>query len=136
MSDFKPFSLAVHKRLTELSAHELYVTVEQLWQMPLQSKTQFDLDTVAKTVNGELKAVTEESFVNTRTSPVKTELELKMEIVKYVIAAKLKENEDRASAQARMAKREKLIEILDQKQSEALLTLTPEELAAQIAALS
>jgi hypothetical protein len=129
------FELAT-KQALRFPSNKGDVTVEQLWQMPLQSKTQFDLDTVAKTVNGELKAVTEESFVNTRTSPVKTELELKMEIVKYVIAAKLKENEDRASAQARMAKRDKLIEILDQKQSEALLTLTPEELAAQIAALS
>jgi hypothetical protein len=31
------------------------LSVEQLWDLPLQSRNQFDLDTVAKTVNRQLK---------------------------------------------------------------------------------
>ncbi len=33
-----------------------FVTTEQLWEMPLQSKTGFDLDTTARTINANLKA--------------------------------------------------------------------------------
>ena len=46
------------------------LTVEQLWELPLQSRTGVDLDTVAKGINASLKEVAEESFVPTaRTSP-------------------------------------------------------------------
>lgn len=112
------------------------VTTEQLWDMPLQSKSQFDLDSLAKSVNGELKSVTEESFVNTKPSPAKSLLELKMEVIKHVIAVKIKTNEDNANAKAKAEKREKLINILGEKQDEALKSLSPEELAKQIAELS
>ena len=112
------------------------VTTEQLWDMPLQSKSQFDLDSLAKSVNGELKSVTEESFVNTNPSPAKSLLELKMEVIKHVIAVKIKTNEDNANAKAKAEKREKLINILGEKQDESLKSLSPEELAKQIAELS
>ena len=44
------------------------VTVEQLWQMPLQSKNLFDLDNVAKSCNAKVKSFAEESFVTTASS--------------------------------------------------------------------
>jgi len=109
---------------------------EQLWDLPLQSKGQFDLDTVAKEVNASLKAVTEESFVATTTSPAKSKYELMLEIVKHVIAFKLKVNEELRVKAANAAKKEKLVAILGEKQDEALKALTPEELAKQIAELA
>lgn len=112
------------------------LTTEQLWGMHLQSKSGFDLDSVAKTVNASLKSVTEESFVATTTNPAKTTLELKMEILKHVIAAKLVENEEARTRAANAVKKEKLLAILGDKQDEALKSLSPEELQAQIAALS
>ena len=39
------------------------LTVEQLFQLPLRSKGGFDLDSVAKAVNAELRGASEESFV-------------------------------------------------------------------------
>lgn len=111
------------------------LTTEQLWDLPLQSKNQFDLDTVAKTVNNELKNVTEESFVATTTSPAKTILELKFEIVKHVIAVRIATNAAARYQAARKAEKDKLIGILADKQDEALKGLTPEEIQARIAAL-
>lgn len=111
------------------------LTTEQLWDLPLQSKNQFDLDTVAKTVNNELKNVTEESFVATTTSPAKTILELKFEIVKHVIAVRIATNAAARDQAARKAEKDKLIGILADKQDEALKGLTPEEIQTRIAAL-
>ena len=112
------------------------LTTEQLWDLPLQSKNQFDLDTVAKEANASLKSVTEESFVTTTTSPAKARYELMLELVKHVIAYKLKANEDARNKAAKAAKKEKLLGILGEKQDAALKELTAEELAKQIAELS
>ncbi len=108
---------------------------EQLWDLPLQSKNQFDLDTVAKEVNASLKAVTEESFVSTTTSPAKAKYELMLEIMKHVIAYKLKVNEEHRVKAERAAKKDKLVAILGEKQDAALKELSAEELAKQIAEL-
>ena len=70
------------------------LSVEQLWDLPLQSRNQFDLDTVAKTVNRQLNAVTEESFVSVRENPAKETHSLKLEIVKHIISVKLQEAEE------------------------------------------
>lgn len=112
------------------------VASESLWDMPLTSKQGFDLDSVAKAVNAELKQQAEESFVQTSTNPRKAQLELQLEIVKYVIAEKQAENTARLTASANREKREKLMEILAKKQDQALESLTSEELQAQIAALA
>ena len=112
------------------------LTTEQLWDLPLQSKNQFDLDTVAKEVNASLKSVTEESFVATTTCPAKARYELMLELVKHVIAFKLKANEEQRSRAEKAAKKDKLVAILGEKQDAALKELTAEELAKQIAELS
>ncbi len=111
------------------------LTTEQLWELPLQSKSQFDLDNVAKAVNGQLRAVTEESFVSTATNPAKDTLQTKLEIVKHIIAAKITENTALRNAAARKAEREKLVGILADKQDEQLKALTPDAIRARIAEL-
>lgn len=111
------------------------LTTEQLWDLPLQSKSQFDLDTVAKSVSGELRGATEESFVATTVNPAKKELELKLEIVKHVIAVRIAENEAAHNAAARKAEREKLLGILADKQDEELKNLTPEQIKERLTAL-
>lgn len=111
------------------------LTTEQLWDLPLQSKSQFDLDTVAKSVSGELRGATEESFVATTVNPAKKELELKLEIVKHVIAVRIAENEAARNAAARKAEREKLLGILADKQDEELKNLTPEQIKERLTAL-
>lgn len=96
------------------------INVEQLWDLPLQSRDGFDLDQVAKAVNVELKAQGEESFVTTAPSPNKLKLEAAMELVKYIIAAKLDLQEAARKRAARNAEREKLIAALADKEHEAI----------------
>lgn len=108
------------------------LTVEQLWDLPLQSKTGFDLDSVAKGVNAQLKSVTEESFVATTNSPAKTLLTLQLEIIKSIIATKIEENRIARDKAANAAERNKLLDILGTKQDEELKGLTKEQLLERI----
>lgn len=111
------------------------ISTEQLWDMPLTSKSGFDLDTVAKEVNAQLKSVTEESFVVTKTNPRKAGLELSLELVKHVIAVKLQENAELLAKAEKQAKRAKLIEQLGKKQDAAMEALSEDEIKKQLAAL-
>lgn len=108
----------------------------QLWQMALTDRSGFDLDSVAKAVNSELKALAEESFVASVPSPAKAVLEIKLAVVKHIIAAKLAEQKESAERAQRAAERTKLVGILGDKQDQALRDLKPEELQARIAELS
>ena len=111
------------------------LSVEQLWDLPLQSRNQFDLDTVAKTVNRQLNDVTEESFVSVRENPAKETLSLKLEIVKHIISVKLQEAEEARNRANKASEKEKLLRLLDEKQNEALRALTPEEIQERLKAL-
>jgi DNA gyrase/topoisomerase IV subunit A len=111
------------------------LTTEQLWDLPLQSKTGFDLDNVAKSANAELKALTDDSFVATVEAPGKLMATSKLEIVKHIISVRLAENEAARSAAARKAEREKLLEILGDKQDEALKSLSADEIKQRLIAL-
>lgn len=111
------------------------LTTEQLWDLPLQSKTQFDLDTLAKAVNKDLKAVGEESFVSTSTNPAVGVLTLKLGVLKYIIGVKMHENKVSAEHAARTAERQKLLGILDKKEDAALENLTQDQLRARLAEL-
>ena len=112
------------------------LSVEQLWDLPLQSRNQFDLDTVAKTVNRQLNAVTEESFVSVRENPAKETLSLKLELVKHIISVKLQEAEEARNRATKASEKEKLLRLLDEKQNEALRALTPEEIQERLKALA
>jgi hypothetical protein len=111
------------------------LTTEQLWELPLQHKSGFDLDSVAKTVNNDLKTMAEGSFVNTNKNPAIDRQEAKLEVVKYVISVKLLEAEQAKLKAEAAVKRQKLLDILGKKQDAELENLTPEQIQAQLAAL-
>src|SRR5688500_16288374 len=69
------------------------LAVEQLFDLPLTAKGGFSLDAVARETNKRLKEQTEESFVDTRSNPLKAELSDKLEIAKAVIAIRQAEAE-------------------------------------------
>lgn len=111
------------------------LTIEQLWDVPLRSRDDFNLNAVAKTTNKALKEISEESFVETTKTPEHTRREVALEVVKYVIDTKLAEE---AAAQTRAAKKqekEKLLAILAEKQDGKLSELSEKELQKRIAAL-
>ena len=108
------------------------LTTEQLWDLPLQSRDGFDLDTVAKTVHRTLKGMDEESFVKSKPATLVTRLDAKMEVVKHIISYKLAQQEAATKRAARNEKREKLISALADKENEALKGLTPEQIREQL----
>jgi DNA gyrase/topoisomerase IV subunit A len=128
------FEYATRNQIRFVSSKGL-LTTEDLWQLPLTSKTGFDLDNVAKMANNALKALTEESFVATKPKAGKEAAETALEVVKHVIAVKIAENEAMRNAADRKAKKDMLLEVLARKQAGALETMTVEEIQAQLAAL-
>ena len=111
------------------------LSVEDLWDLPLTSKGGFDLDSVAKAVNRELKASAEESFVTVDSNPAKNTNETQLEILKHIIAVKL-ETKDKAEREIELkAEKQKLLALLANKQDAKLGELTEEELKAKIDAL-
>ena len=108
------------------------ISTEDLFDLPLSSKNEMNLDTVAKTVHAALKAEEEGSFVNKTSNPRKEQLELAMEIVKDVIRIKQEEANAKADIAAKAAKREQLIRALERNQEQALAGMTVEELQEEL----
>ena len=128
------FEFALRAKL-RFSTGRGVVTTEQLWELPLQSKDGFDLDSVARTVNTELKSVSEESFVSTKTNKEQDTLEKALEIVKYIIAVKIAEADARKDSAAKAAERKRLVDLIGEKRDEELKKLDSSELEARLAAL-
>ncbi len=93
-----------------------------------------DLDVLAKAVNKKLKEENEESFIGKKTKS-NVELELKLEILKAIIATKQEED---AKSRARIEKKsqtEFLKNLLQKKKLDALESMTAEDIEKQLAAL-
>jgi len=128
------FELA-SRQAVRFSSDRGELSTEQLWDLPLTARNNFDLDTVARTVARELKDLGEESFVDTKPNPKKAAAELKLEVVKHIIGYK---QELKAAAETRAQnaeKREQLQRIIASKQANALEDQSLEDLQAQLKAL-
>lgn len=113
------------------------LTVEQLWDVPLRSKSgdDFNLNMIAKSVNGKLKEASEENFVESAKTAEHTRMEVALDVVKHIIDAKL---DDEAAAKQRSKnklEKEQLLAILAEKQAGKLSELSEKELQRRIAAL-
>lgn len=111
------------------------ITTEQLWELSLTHRSGFDLDSVAKEINRQLKDAEEESFVATKANPVKEALTIKLEVVKHIIGVKLAEQQAAKDRSAAAEKRQRLQEVLHSKQNAALENLSEEEIQKQLAEL-
>ena len=100
--------------------------VEDLWDLPLDSKIKANLNSIAIQLNRQIKDSGEESFIgNSKVDPV---LQLKFDIVKYIIDTKLSEAEAKANSLAKKQYNEKILKLIDEKEEEALKGKSPEEL--------
>ena len=108
--------------------------VELLWDLPLSSKTGFDLDSIAISVNKLIKEKEEVSFVKKRSSESKIDI-LRLEILKHIINVKSKEIEDKQETMKKKDMREKLLSIKAEHQDSELRNLTPEEVNKRLAEL-
>lgn len=95
------------------------VTAEDLWDMPLTSRSGMSLDDLAKSLNRALKESEEESFVVKKTEPGNI-IELSFDIVKHIIKTKLEEAETRQNAAIKKAQKEKILEIIVEKEDDSL----------------
>lgn len=112
------------------------LAVENLFDLPLQAKGGFDLDTIGRGIISDLKAYGEESLIENRSeSPAKRELELKLEIVKDVIKTKQEANAATLAAKARADERRKILDLLEAKGNEKLAASSEEDLRKRLVEL-
>lgn len=128
------FEYATRNKL-RFSSSKGELNVEQIWDVPLRSADGFDLNAIAKVANRALKEISEESFVETAKTAEHVRLEIKLDVVKQVIDAKLADEELAKRRVANKAEKEKLLAILSEKQDGKLSELTEKELRRRIAAL-
>lgn len=111
------------------------LSVEQLWDVPLRSKDDFNLNTIAQTTNKAVKNATEESFVETTRTALHVRLEVALDCVKHIIEVKLNDENTAKKRAENKLEREKLLGILAEKQTGKLSALTEEEIKKRIEAL-
>jgi len=102
------------------------VSVEDLWDLTLTS-----LDSIAKDLNKQIKAESEESFITVK-SKSNAALELGFEIVKHIIKVKLEEAEVKKLAAEKKAQKQKIMGLIEEKKDQALSAKSLEELQAEL----
>lgn len=107
------------------------ISTEVLWSFPVEK-----LNAMAVEVYNRLKQYSDTSFMRNTTKAVgQAADELRLEILKHIIAAKEQEADDRNEAAARRAKKAVLQEALLSKQTQAIQSMTKEEIEAELAKL-
>lgn len=98
------------------------ISVEDLWQLSVK-----DLDSVFKVLNSELKQVKEESLLDTKTQQDE-ELDMKIQIVKYIVQVRLTEEQTKLKSKELKAQKQKILELISSKQEDDLKNKSVEEL--------
>lgn len=124
MASEKMFEVAVRTKIR--FPFKGLVSVEDLWDLSVEN-----LDSIFKTLNSQLKQTKEESLLNTRTKQDE-EIDMKIEIIKYIVKVKQEEENTRLKAKEQKEKKQKIMEILASKQDEALQNKSVEELTAML----
>lgn len=112
------------------------LTVEQLFDLPLlDSRSAFDLNSVAMGLNRSLQAIEQESFVEVKNQPLKSSLANRLEIVKEIISIKKAEKDAAIDAKARADRRQQLLEALEKRQQSKLMEMGEDELLKELQSL-
>lgn len=112
------------------------VSVEELWDIPLTHPRGISLDQLAISLYKQLRDTGDVvSFVDA-SKPVNPDLTLKFDIVRHVIAVKVAERDARNAAEERRAKKNRIKELISQKQDAALSEKSIEELQAELESLA
>ena len=106
------------------------ISVEDLFNLGLT-----ELDSVYKVLKKQQKSSSEESLISDKT-PQDTELEIKLAIVKEIFDDKKIAMDKTKKAAEKKVQAQKILEIMNKKQDEALQNMSQEELQAQLNALT
>lgn len=102
------------------------ITVEDLWNLSVE-----DLDKIYKNLKSQQKNASEESLLQT-ISKEDRELSNKIEIIKTIVMDKLAARERAMKATEKKAQKQRILEIMADKQNAALKEKTIEELQAML----
>lgn len=102
------------------------ITTEDLWNLTVQQ-----LDSIFKALNKELKQVTEESLLQTKTAADEI-VEDKIEIIKHIVSIKVAEADAKIQEKAKREQRAKILEAIESKQDEALQGKSVDELKTML----
>ena len=98
------------------------ITVEDLWDLPVTQ-----LDSIFKTLNAQYKQSKEESLLETKSKEDEV-LDTQIAIVKHIVAVKQQEAANRLAEKERHEKKQRIMEIMADKQDEALKGKSLEDL--------
>lgn len=98
------------------------ISTEDLWDLSVEN-----LDNVFKMLNSEMKKTKEESLLSTKSKDDEV-LELKIKIVKHIVAVKQEEKEVREKKFLDRERNQKIMSIIAAKQDEQLHNMSVEEL--------
>lgn len=113
------------------------LTAEDMWDVPLRSKSGFSLDSIAQELYKQMNEISDTpSFVDKNkdgAEQIKRDtICLKFDIVKHIIDVKLEEEDKAKNAKETRETNQKIMAILNMKEDEALANKTPEELRAML----
>lgn len=113
------------------------LTTEDLWDLPLTSGAgKANLDDIAKALHRSLKSVdAEPSFVTPAVNTTNTEMQLKFDAVKHVIAIRCSERDAAAQQKEQKEKKQKILSLIAAKKDEQLGSSSLEELMKMAEAL-
>lgn len=97
------------------------ITTEDLWDLPLTA-----LDGIYKTLNKKSKDEQEDSLLQTKKADA--DLQNMIEIIRHIVAVKQQEAEERLKAKERREQKQRIMEIMADKQDEALKGKSLDEL--------
>lgn len=127
MNEVNVFEIATREKLR--FPYKGSISVEDLWDL-----SPANLDSVFKSLNAEKKQAETESLLSAKTD-ADTILDIKLSIVRHIVAVKLAEAEKRAKTKEIKEQKQKIMEIIANKQDAALQNKSVEELQAMLAGL-
>ena len=105
------------------------ISVEDLWQLKLE-----DLDNIYKTLNREVKKSQEESLLSEKNAEDER-THIMINIIKHIVSVKQDEAKVKSQEAEKAAKRQKIMSVLAEKESEALEKMSEEDLKKMLATL-
>jgi len=98
------------------------ITAEDLWDLNVTI-----LNSIYQGLSAEAKALEKDSLMETKSSGLELN-ELQREIVKYIFNVKVQEGKEREDAAVQAQKRERILDIINQKRNAALTDMSIEDL--------
>lgn len=114
------------------------LTLEALFDAPLLSDDGFNLNAIAKQINGTLKRTIEENFVEaatTKLEPEQMRAALSLDIVKFVIDTKVSEEKAAATRAKNKLERATLLDALAKKQDATIAGMSEAAIRKRLDAL-